>query len=228
MSHCGQWRAATGKGARAGRPGRRPSHRVRGPAVHRAADRAAACKTLSVRGMPSRAPRRGAAARWGHRALPQRNCMENGPRNGVRAVRTRGVNGGCNGGRARCPYRAAGVMRVGNGGASREGRPPTIAPGARPCRGQSRGQSRGMQNSQRARDAKPRTAPMARRREPGGPAAKHRALPQRDRTTGHGQAAGAWSTATGHRQAAHRGGEPPRAMGRGGASREARLPSIAA
>ena len=65
-----------------------------------------------------------------------------------------------------------------------------------------------MQNSQRARDAKPRTAPMARRRdgdiapyrngtaprdtakprtapmarrrEPGGPAAKHRGLPQRD------------------------------------------------
>ena len=36
-----------------------------------------------------------------------------------------------------------------------------------------------MQNSQRVLLAKPRTAPMARRREPGGPAAKHRALPQR-------------------------------------------------
>ena len=33
------------------------SRRVRGPAAHRAADRAAACKTLSVCGMPSRAPR---------------------------------------------------------------------------------------------------------------------------------------------------------------------------
>ena len=34
------------------------SRRVRGPAAHRAADRAAACKTLSVCTMPSRAPRR--------------------------------------------------------------------------------------------------------------------------------------------------------------------------
>ncbi len=33
-----------------------------------------------------------------------------------------------------------------------------------------------MQHSQRVLLAKPRTAPMARRREPGGPAAKHRAL----------------------------------------------------
>ena len=35
------------------------SRRVRGPAAHRATDRAAACKTLSVCYLPSRAPRRG-------------------------------------------------------------------------------------------------------------------------------------------------------------------------
>ena len=54
---------------------------------------------------------------------------------------------------------------VGGEGAGQEARPPTIAPGARPCRAPCRGQSCGMQNSQRARDAKPRTAPMARRRD---------------------------------------------------------------
>ncbi len=60
-----------------------------------------------------------------------------------------------------------------------------IAPGARPCRAPCRGQSRGMQHSQRVLLAKPRTAPMARRREPGGPAAKHRALSQRGARTPH-------------------------------------------
>ena len=35
----------------------------------------------------------------------------------VMRVRTSGVNGGCNGGRARCPHRAARVMRRANGGA---------------------------------------------------------------------------------------------------------------
>ena len=40
--------------ARAGRAGDRPSRRVRGPAAHRAADRAAACKTLSVCYLPRR------------------------------------------------------------------------------------------------------------------------------------------------------------------------------
>ena len=56
----GQWR-----GGRAGRPGGQASRRVRGPAAHRAADRAAACKTLSVCYLPSRAPRwrAGGAAR---------------------------------------------------------------------------------------------------------------------------------------------------------------------
>ena len=40
-----------------------------------------------------------------------------------------------------------------------------IAPGTRPCRAPCRGQSRGMQNSQRVLLAKPRTAPMVRRRD---------------------------------------------------------------
>ncbi len=51
----------------------------------------------------------------------------------------------------------AGVMAV--------GRDVLIALGARPCRAPCRGQSRGMQNSQRVLLAKPRTAPMARRRD---------------------------------------------------------------
>ena len=89
------------------------SRRVRGPAAHRAADRAAACKTLSVCYLPSRAPRwgaptgdaarrraggqathraDGAAARWGHRALPQRDRTT---RHG-RCARRRGARGaGC-------------------------------------------------------------------------------------------------------------------------------------
>ena len=80
----------------------------------------------------------------------------------------RGVMRVRNGGRARCPHRAARVIRVRilcanfawvNGGASREARRPSIAPGARPCRAPCRGQSRGMQNSQRVLLAKPRTAP---------------------------------------------------------------------
>ena len=50
-----------------------------------------------------------------------------------------------------------------------------------------------------------RTAPMARRREPGGPAAKHRALPQRYRTTGHEGCA--------RQRARQRGGMPSRTSG---------------
>ena len=71
------------------------SRRVRGPAAHRAADRAAACKTLSVYGMPSIAPYRqaahradGAAARWGHRALPPLHTR-GAPRHHTRNIRTR-------------------------------------------------------------------------------------------------------------------------------------------
>ena len=58
------------------------------------------------RGMPSRAPRRGAAARWGHRALPQRGTggahdhgarLRDGDiapyRNGARVVRTATAHG---------------------------------------------------------------------------------------------------------------------------------------
>ena len=97
------------------------------------------------RGMQSRAPRRSAAARWGHRALPQRDRMANGPGNGKRAVRTGGTGGRCasrvlNGGRARCPHRAARVMRGGNGGRAR-----WRGAGARAGRA-------------RARETKPRTA----------------------------------------------------------------------
>ena len=57
----------------------------------------------------------------------------------------------------------------------------------------------------------------------------HRALPQRDTSVerGDGAAARGVRTRGAGCQAAHRGGEPPRAMWRGGASREARRPSIA-
>ncbi len=128
-----------------------------------------------------------------------------------------GVRGGRNGGRARCPYRAARVMRVGNGGASRESRRPTVAPGARPCRAPCRGQSRGMQNSQRVLLAKPRTAPVARRRD--GDIAPYRNGARAVRTaTGHGEGRRSGVRARGAGcQAAHRGGEPPRAKERGGA-----------
>ena len=53
-------------------------------------------------------------------------------------------------------------------------------------------------------DAKPRTAPMARRREPGGPAAKHRALPQLGTRGAHHDAARAVRTVTGHGRCAAR------------------------
>ncbi len=49
--------------------------------------------------------------------------------------------------------------------------------GAPPCRAEKRG----IQSRARRRSAVRGTGEAARRREPGGPAAKHRALPQRDR-----------------------------------------------
>ena len=58
------------------------------------------------------------------------------------------------------PRNAPCVMRVGKWRRDHD-----IAPGARPCRAPCRGQSRDMQNSQRVLLAKPRTAPMARRRD---------------------------------------------------------------
>ena len=84
------------------------SRRVRGPAAHRVADRAATCKTLSVCYLLSRAPRwraatgkgagcqaahrvDGAAARWGHRALPQRDTSG---AHGHGAMRGLGEEGG--------------------------------------------------------------------------------------------------------------------------------------
>ena len=57
-------------------------------------------------GMPCRAPRLGAAARWGHRALPPcrtRGAHTTGPRNRARAVRTRcDRTTGCGRGCAEC------------------------------------------------------------------------------------------------------------------------------
>ena len=87
------------------------SRRVRGPAAHRAADRAAACKTLSVCYLPSR------ALRWG---APTGN-------DGAAA------RAGSPGGRWRGIPRQNDTVRRGRGA--------------------------------RDRDAKPRTAPVARRRD---------------------------------------------------------------
>ena len=146
--------------ARAGRPGGRSARRVRGPAAHRAADRAAACKTLSVcylscrvmataHGMPSR-------------ALPPSRTSE-GARQWDRTTE-------------HAKPRTAVARRHGQwrGGASREARRPSIAPlppsrtgeGARQ-RDRTTGHGRGARagRGKGARDAKPRTAPMARRRD---------------------------------------------------------------
>ncbi len=84
--------------------------------------------THVVRGMPSRAPRWGAPTGGGgqaaHRAMWRGGAMgtsrptATGPERGARAwsgEMGRGCTGefcGCNGGRARCPYRAARVMGV--------------------------------------------------------------------------------------------------------------------
>ena len=122
--------------------GGQASRRVRGPAAHRAADRAAACKTLSVCYLPCRAPRR-----W---------C----------------------------------------GGASRESRRTGIAPYRDGTR------QRGTRGEH---EAKPRTAPMARRREPGVPAAKHRALPRRGARVEHGGGAREWGASEGHERGVWRG-----------------------
>ena len=93
----------------------------------------------------------------------------------------------------------AGVMeaRAGRPGgqASRRVRGPTAH---RAAGGEPPLASRGMQNSQRVLLAKPRTAPRrgGASREGGEPpravTAKHRALPQRDRTTAHGKTLGRW------------------------------------
>ena len=56
-----------------------------------------------------------------------------------------------------------------------------------------------MQNSQRVLLAKPSGEGLSEGgREPGGPAAKHRALPQRDTSGAHGDGTRAVRTATGH------------------------------
>ncbi len=68
----------------------------------------------------------------------------------------------CNGGRARCPYRAARVMRVRNGGAIMTSRRVRGPAAHRAAGGEPPLASRGMQNSQRVHDAKPRTAVASR------------------------------------------------------------------
>ena len=103
-----EFRVCNGGRARAGRPGGRPSRRpgnarthhaceffgcnggairtsrrVRGPAAHRAADRAAACKTLSVCYLPSRAPRWRATTGSGE--PPRALACGYAARNGMRA-----------------------------------------------------------------------------------------------------------------------------------------------
>ena len=127
---------------------------MRGPAAHHAADRAAACKTLSVCYLPSRAPRwcATAAARWGHRALPQRG--------------TRGAHGEGAGLPCRAPRRW-------RGGAMGTSRPTATGPcNETALRGASgaHGNGAGCQAAHRADGAAARWG--------------HRALPQRDRTTG--------------------------------------------
>ncbi len=74
------------------------SRRVRGPAAHRDADRAATCKTLSVCYLLSRAPRwraatgKGAGCQAAHRAVARRRDGDIAPyRNGTRAVRGEGA-----------------------------------------------------------------------------------------------------------------------------------------
>ncbi len=96
-------------------------------------------------GRPSRAPRKGAAARAGRPGGRSSRPAATGPHHET-AAWERARRGserelfGCNGGRARCPYRAARVMRERTMGPHNEAR----RWGA-------------------VRGAKPRTAPMARR-----------------------------------------------------------------
>ena len=96
----------------------------------------------------------------------------------------------CNGGRARCPHRAARVMRVRNG--SHDGT--------------------AQRDTARGRDAKPRTAP-------GGAAARwgQRALPQRDTSGAQGDGprngARAWGVRRGGTSGAHGHGTAQRGMG---------------
>ena len=81
------------------------SRRVRGPAAHRAADRAAACKTLSVCYLPSRAPRRwrgGAMGTSRPTAKPHERCAR--PRGTGGAHRRRNA-------RANFAWANGGVMR---------------------------------------------------------------------------------------------------------------------
>ena len=90
-------------------------------------------------------------------------------------------------GNARVEWRAniAGVMARSRGCAAGG------ATGRRALRGYEGRTETPPQNSQRVLLAKPRTAPMVRRREPGGPAAELCALPQRDTSVERGEERGA-------------------------------------
>ena len=98
MRHGVKWRCAT-RGGNGGRAGCKAAHRAIG-----------------------------AAARWGHRALPRRDRTANGPRNGTRMVR-RGRKWRCvtrvrNGGR---------VQRCGGAGATGRARARDAKPRTAPC-----------------------------------------------------------------------------------------------
>ncbi len=144
---------------------------------------------------------------------------------GCKGARTARRIFGCNGGRARCPHRAARVMSGCNSGAHNG------------ARGGSAGGRWGARHGEGARDAKPRTAAVSLRGQwrggasreggerPRAVAAKHRALPQRD--TGVERATGVASGYTGNtgvesangarRRGARRRGGPQRGAGaRGG------------
>ena len=146
--------------ARAGRAGDRPSRRVRGPAAHRAADRAAACKTLSVCYLPSRAPRR-----WRGGAMGTSRPTATGPHgDGTRrwGVMAMGRDHGARQWRG-MPSRAPRRWRGGAMGTSR----PTAKPheGCARQRGTTMGHGRCARQrgtttgyGRGVRDAKPRTA----------------------------------------------------------------------
>ena len=199
---CGtERRALRGPGAPAGGRGRTETPPAKLSAC------ATCCQAAYHGGEPPRAMRRGggsrearrrSAARGGQASRrtatgPHGNGCGRGAREG-RAGRARG-GGGSNGGRARCPHRAARVMCGCNARCAQR----DAGDGAE----RTRRCARGGKATHRADGAAARWG--------------HRALPQRDRMAmgvrgGRGEGAGC--------QAAHRGGESPRAMWRGGASRE--------
>ena len=144
----GGWGAPTGGGGQASRPTAKPAG---GGAHGRGTRRGARCEAAH------RAD--GAAARWGHRALPQRDRTTGHAKLRTAAVshrrqwRGEGVERGDGYG---IPNRAPRQWR---GGAMR-----TLRPTAKAHEGGVRQRGAGGEYGE-AREAKPRTAPMARRRD---------------------------------------------------------------